>query len=320
MAIKDLNRLLNAMDPVLSPETYMFCFILKPNQKILSKGLGFFKEQEGITIILSEKDAPIDALKSTPQALITLNVNSDLNAVGFITIISQRIAAMDILLNVVSAYYHDHLFVPRESAQKVMGILHAITVISPLSFSCGSTVTDVRDNKSYTTILIGTQCWMAENLNYGIKNSGTANQRDNCIPEKYCYNDNDANCSVSGGLYQWDEMMKYDNAAGIQGVCPPAWHVPTETEWNVLFAFYISNGFAGSPLKNTGYSGFNASIKGVQFKNVNWNFLDFATFFWSSNSQGPFKAWAHGMNTYNPSVSFYPGSRSNAFSVRCIKD
>jgi len=168
--------------------------------------------------------------------------------------------------------------------------------------------------------MIGTQCWMAANLDYGIRVTGTQNQRDNCITEKYCYNDNPVNCTSSGGLYQWDEMMQYRNVPASQGLCPPEWHVPTENEWNILFNFYISNGFAGSPLKNTGFSGFNAYLDGAGFKNVNWNFLNFAVLFWSSNSHGNNKAWAHGMNEYNPSVSFYPGSRSNAFPVRCLKD
>ena len=195
-----------------------------------------------------------------------------------------------------------------------------ITVISPPSFLCGNKMTDIRDNKQYPTVKLGTQCWMAANLNYGNTISGTLTQRDNCIPEKFCFNDVSGNCSSNGGLYQWDEMMKYDNTSGSQGFCPPTWHVPTETEWNTLFSFYITSGFAGSPLKYDGYSGFNALLDGILFQNVNWNFLDFATFFWSSSSHGTLKAWAHAMNSYNPSVSFYPGSRSNAFHVRCIKD
>jgi uncharacterized protein (TIGR02145 family) len=196
----------------------------------------------------------------------------------------------------------------------------AITVIAPLSFNCGNNLTDIRDNKSYPTVKIGTQCWMAANLDYGSPVAGTLTQRDNCTPEKFCYNDIPANCTSAGGLYQWDEIMQYSNLQASQGLCPPEWHIPTENEWNTLFNFYISNGFAGSPLKYSGYSGFNAYLDGARFKNVNWNFLDFATLFWSSTPRGDNKAWAHGMNEQNPSVSFYPGNRSNAFPVRCIKD
>jgi uncharacterized protein (TIGR02145 family) len=198
--------------------------------------------------------------------------------------------------------------------------VQSITVVSPGSFTCGSSLTDPRDNKTYATVQIGSQCWMADNLDYGSTITSSNMQRDNCIPEKYCYNDNPTNCSTSGGLYQWDEMMKFDNATAIQGLCPPAWHIPTETEWNFLFNQFISNGFAGSPLKFTGYSGFDALLSGIRGLNKSWSFDSFATIFWSSTSHGTNKAWAHGMNTYNPSVSFYPGSRNDAFSVRCLKD
>ncbi|MCX6250662.1 MAG: hypothetical protein NTX61_07915 [Bacteroidetes bacterium] len=53
-------------------------------------------------------------------------------------------------------------------------------------------------------------------------------------------------------------------------------------------------------------------------KSTDWN--GFSTFFWSSTSHGPDKAWSHGMNGTDPSVSLYPAFRSNAFSVRCLKD
>jgi uncharacterized protein (TIGR02145 family) len=160
---------------------------------------------------------------------------------------------------------------------------------------------------------------MSANLDYGTPISSALVQRDNCQPEKYCYGDVVANCGVQS-LYQWDELMVYRQANGSQGLCPPEWHVPTEADWNTLFNFYISNGFAGSPLKYSGFSGFNAFLSGVRFNDVQWDFNNFAVMFWSSTSHGSRKAWAHGMNTFNPSVSFYPSHRNNAFPVRCIKD
>jgi uncharacterized protein (TIGR02145 family) len=162
---------------------------------------------------------------------------------------------------------------------------------------------------------------MAKNLDLGTQIPSSAMQRDNCVIEKYCYNDLAGNCSTMGGRYQWDEMMRFEDAPALQGLCPPGWHVPTETDWTILFSFYTSNGFAGSPLKYSGYSGFEAYLDGVRFDNSIYDFgNNFATFFWSSNSHGPNKAWAHAMNIYNPSVSTYPGNRSNAFSIRCLKD
>jgi uncharacterized protein (TIGR02145 family) len=195
-----------------------------------------------------------------------------------------------------------------------------ITVISSVIFSCGNDLTDVRDNKIYPTVQIGTQCWMAANLNFGNVIASFQMQRDNCVSEKYCYGDNFANCSSTGGLYQWDEMMKFDNTSGAQGFCPPSWHVPTEGEWSILFTFYSGYGFAGSPLKFSGYSGFNAFLSGIRHENVIWDFDNFVVMYWSSTSQGADKAWAHGMNSINPSVSYYPGLKDNAFYVRCIKD
>ena len=115
-------------------------------------------------------------------------------------------------------------------------------------------------------------------------------------------------------------MMKFDNSEGGQGLCPPGWHVPKESEWTALFNYYISNGFAASPLKSTGYSGFNAMLDGLRHENVTWDFNNFATMFWSSTTHGITKAWAHGMNFYDPSVSYYPSLRSNAFYLRCLKD
>jgi uncharacterized protein (TIGR02145 family) len=202
------------------------------------------------------------------------------------------------------------------SASKSISILDLPSSI----FSCGNFLTDIRDNKIYPTIQIGSQCWLASNLNYGTTIASSQDQRDNCIAEKYCYNDNPTNCTNQGGLYQWDELMQYDETPADQGFCPPGWHIPTENDWNTLFATYINNGFAGSPLKYSGYSGFNALLSGARYINKDWDFQGFATFFWSSTPRSSTQAWAHGMNEDDPSVSVFPSSRVNALSVRCLKD
>jgi uncharacterized protein (TIGR02145 family) len=195
-----------------------------------------------------------------------------------------------------------------------------IIVTTPGVFVCGGNMKDVRDNKLYKTVQIGSQCWMSESLNYGTTVTSTTHQFDNCTPEKYCFGDNPANCTSYGGYYQWDELMAYRDLSGSQGICPPGWHVPSEAEWTLLFSNYVNNGFAGAVLKATGYSGFNALVPGVGILNRSFYLNNFAGFFWTSDSHGPFKAWAHGMNTPDPSVSKYPTSRSNAFTVRCLRD
>jgi uncharacterized protein (TIGR02145 family) len=196
----------------------------------------------------------------------------------------------------------------------------SLITISPAPFTCGNPVTDIRDNKDYPTVQIGNQCWMASNLNYGTMIPGNTSQMDNCVPEKYCYNDLTANCGLLTANYQWDELMQYEDTPAKQGLCPPGWHIPTEVDWNTLFATYINNAFAASPLKYSGFSGFNALLAGTRYMNKSWDLQGFATFFWSSTAHGTDKAWAHGMNDDDPSVSAYPSLRNNAFSVRCLKD
>ena len=187
-------------------------------------------------------------------------------------------------------------------------------------FSCGNNLTDIRDNKVYPTIQIGTQCWMRKNLNYGIVIYGGTAQTDNCLNEKYCYNDNQANCNTYGGLYQWDELMAYNNTPGSRGLCPPGWHVPTQAEWMTLFNASIAQGLAGKPLQDSIINGFRAIESGFVYSNMTWKYLGFATFFWSSDSFSTIKALSHGMNLQNFSVSDYYSNRSNAFAGRCVKD
>ncbi|MDD4603387.1 MAG: FISUMP domain-containing protein [Bacteroidales bacterium] len=191
----------------------------------------------------------------------------------------------------------------------------------PLSiFTCGSALTDIRDGKSYQTVQIGTQCWMAANLNYGLTVASSQVQYDNCTSEKYCYNDMVGNCTKYGGLYQWDEVMKYDDTPAGQGLCPPGWHVPVESEWTTLFNYYQGNAKAGKPMQDILSDGFKAIPGGVFYLNTTWSFEGFATFFWSSTPLGTDRALVHGMNTYNFSVSEYPSSKANAFPVRCLRD
>ena len=113
-----------------------------------------------------------------------------------------------------------------------------IHVQSAPVFSCGQTLQDIRDGKTYPTVQLGTQCWMRTNLNYGSSIAGTLSQSDNCQVEKYCYADDASNCTVYGGLYQWDELMQYQTTVPLQGLCPPGWHIPSQGEWMVLFTFY----------------------------------------------------------------------------------
>ncbi len=204
-----------------------------------------------------------------------------------------------------------------------------ITVSNP-AFSCNGILTDVRDGKSYTTSLIGGRCWMKQNLNYGIKlEPETQSQTDNCTAEKYCL-PADPNCTLFGGLYQWEELMAYGTTSQNQGLCPPGWHIPSESEWQDMINAITtgiappSDGLAGGFLKDTTIvTGFHARVRGFYYLNTTWGFLSgtpTGTMFWTSTPVAENRAIARGSNTTNPSASKYPGSRGNAFSVRCVRD
>ena len=88
---------------------------------------GVFREPEGITLILEKSAALAAGLETAfPSRMITLKVHSSLAAVGFLAVITEKLAAAGISVNAVSAYYHDHLFVPLEKADQAMSVLQGI--------------------------------------------------------------------------------------------------------------------------------------------------------------------------------------------------
>jgi uncharacterized protein (TIGR02145 family) len=134
-----------------------------------------------------------------------------------------------------------------------------------LNFTCGDLLNDLRDGgKVYETVLIGTQCWMKQNLNVGTRINGSLDQQNNSTIEKYCYNDDELNCDVYGGLYQWNEMMNYapssnTNPSGVQGICPTGWHVPSDAEFCQM-AIYID------PTVDCNASGWTGTDIGIKMK------------------------------------------------------
>ena len=139
-----------------------------------------------------------------------------------------------------------------------------VKLIASTSGPCGQPYTDSRDGKTYNTVQIGTQCWMAQNLNIGIKINGIQEQTNNSGIEKYCYNDLESNCGIYGGLYQWAEMVQYLNGAtnttswipvptgNVQGLCPTGWHIPTDTECTTFTIYLGGEVVAGGKIKSTG--------------------------------------------------------------------
>ena len=114
-------------------------------------------------------------------------------------------------------------------------------------------------------------------------------QANNGILEKYCHNNDTANCETYGGLYQWPEAMQYGTTPGVQGICPPGWHIPTYAELQTLSA---TVGGDGSALKRqdqgsgggqgTNESGFSALLAGYRSSSSGSFYnLGYYALFWS---------------------------------------
>ena len=112
---------------------------------------------------------------------------------------------------------------------------------------CPGMETITYEGQVYNTIQVYDQCWLKENLNVGVRLDPNVYPSDNELIEKYCYDNLESNCDIYGGLYMWDEMMQYTNSEGVQGICPPGWHVPDNEDWKVLFGAVDSQYGIGDP-------------------------------------------------------------------------
>ena len=179
-------------------------------------------------------------------------------------------------------------------------------LVSFAPFSCGSTFKDVRDNKVYTSVLIGTQCWMAENMNIGTRIDGIENMTNNSIFEKYCQENAEANCDVYGGLYTWTEVMQYSTIPGIQGICVEGWHIPTDDECKLLEGTVDSQYGVGDPVWDLeGDRGYDAGGKLKETGTVHWYYPNTG----ATNSTGFTSLPGGTRNTNGGFVSFQASHR-----------
>jgi uncharacterized protein (TIGR02145 family) len=215
---------------------------------------------------------------------------------------------------------------------------------APVGSACGQAVTYA--GESYPIVQIGTQCWFAKNLNVGTMinfSSSADNQTNNSTIEKYCYDNDTANCTTYGGLYQWAEAVQYQNGAtndtspspafsgNVKGICPMGWHLPSDGEWSSLETF-LGGSFSGGALKSTSSlwtspnygatnsSGFSALPAGASDTTGSYNTIGISTSFWTSTEFSSILAYGTLLN-YN--FSFVQGLNDIKFfgrSIRCIRD
>jgi hypothetical protein len=125
--ITDIQTLLKTMTPELHAGEYVFCVVPALDDIVMKDVICFFREAEGITIIVTKATA--DALGLAYDyiaAWITLTVHSSLQAVGLTAAFSAALAKVGISCNVIAGYYHDHIFVTHADADRAMEALKAL--------------------------------------------------------------------------------------------------------------------------------------------------------------------------------------------------
>jgi hypothetical protein len=126
---RDLDALLRDMKPEMRPGIFVFCTIA--TGEVVPAALSpllIFREQEGTTLVLLREEAEAAGLRyAFPSRLITLTVHSALDAVGFLAAITAHLAEAGISVNAVSAFHHDHLFVPAHRADDAMAVLREMS-------------------------------------------------------------------------------------------------------------------------------------------------------------------------------------------------
>jgi uncharacterized protein (TIGR02145 family) len=199
-----------------------------------------------------------------------------------------------------------------------------------------NTIKDI-DGNVYTSVTIGTQVWMVENLKTTryrngdligttttatLDISGESNQK-----YQWAYDGNESNVTTYGRLYTWYA------ATDSRNLCPTGWHVPTDTEWTTLTTYLGGEDDAGGKLKeagtthwlssNTGAtneSGFTALPSGNRNSNGPCFNIGSNGFWWSSTELSASYAYYRNMYcNYSSVLRDYYG-KGSGFSVRCLKD
>ena len=285
---------------------------------------------------------------SAANSSAMLDVKSDTKGLLLPRMTQSQIEAIANPANGLLVYNSDdeHFYFYDDAAGEYKEVKIGLGTITPTAgFTCGDAFVDARDGQSYTSVQIGTQCWMAENLNIGTMISGATNQTNNATLEKYCYGDVSSNCDTYGGMYQWNEAMQYSTTSGDQGICPTGWHLPTDAEWCTMENFVDAGsvdcgvlGYRGTDvggnLKETGTTHWAApntgatnssgfTVLGTGFRHFGGNFQNISldASFWTSDDGGS------GANAYyryliytNAQVYRAYDTKNYGIAVRCIKD
>jgi len=186
---------------------------------------------------------------------------------------------------------------------------------------------DTRDGQVYRTVTIGTQTWMAQNLNY----RNTTGSSDTV---GVCYSNSADNCAKYGRLFSWAQVMNGSTSSSsspsnVQGICPTGWHVPSDGEWTIMQTYVdASNTVDGTKLKSTsGWStntgtdlyGFRVLPAGYATGGLVSSYGNDPVF-WSASEYDATFAWGRDFYDDDASVYRHSSNKSYGFSLRCLKN
>jgi uncharacterized protein (TIGR02145 family) len=196
-----------------------------------------------------------------------------------------------------------------------------------------NTITDI-DGNVYTSVTLGTQEWMVDNLKTTSYNDGTAIplvtsdiEWSNLKTPGYCwYNNALTYKNIYGALYNW-----YTVNTGK--LCPTGWHVPSDDEWKTLGEFLGGGDVAGGKLKEAGFThwrspntsatnetGFTALPGGSRYGNGSFYMLGLYGFWWTTSEGETGGAYSRGMDDDEQDLSKHTGGKGVGASVRCVRD
>ena len=190
------------------------------------------------------------------------------------------------------------------------------------------TLVDNRDGRTYKTVKIGKQWWMAENLNFEVEWSACLDKSDtNCVKYGRRYTRGAAMDSAgqfspnSVGCGHTYEDIECSPIYPVRGLCPAGWHLPDKTEWNVLISAVGGSSVAGLMLKSTaewkpGENGSDAYAFSVFPSGIDDDGSDFARFWISENGQ----LVGHLMLFNGANYAFINWRGPDWNPIRCLKD
>ena len=239
--------------------------------------------------------------------------------------------------------------------KRLLNLLIIAGVVMILATSCkkdndtddptqSGTVKDI-DGNVYTTVTIGTQVWMVENLKTTKYRNGSPipNVSDNTAwrdltTGAYCNYNNDEDIATKyGKLYNWHAVND------SRKIAPAGWHVPSDAEWTILEIYVAANlgtsgtiakslaaktdwGLSdkayriGNNLTKNNYSGFSALPVGDRYTDGTFGDLGEAGYWWSSTEDDADDAYYRSLYYYSGKLGSYYDYKEYGFSVRCIKD